>query len=158
MLLLTVGGIATAFFGTARAADDGARAYWKNMEDTNFLSFQMLQFNADSSGSQFDPSLGIYPNSETDMDLFVLMYGRQINLFDRSAMITASIYGGDISSEIGVDPRLQFMAVISVLRLGWTLSTRHLSGLARLHPGLGTPVWGSPSTCMVLRILPIFTI
>ena len=104
MLLLTVGGIATAFFGTARAADDGARAYWKNMEDTNFLSFQMLQFNADSSGSQFDPSLGIYPNSETDMDLFVLMYGRQINLFDRSAMITASIYGGDISSEIGVDP------------------------------------------------------
>ena len=104
MLLLTIGGIATAFVGTARAADDGARAYWKNMEDTNFLSFQMLQFNADSSGDQFDPSLGIYPNSETDMDLFVLMYGRQINLFDRSAMITASIYGGDINSEIGVDP------------------------------------------------------
>jgi len=104
MLLLTVGGIATAFFGTSQAADDGARAYWKNMEDTNFLSFQMLEFNADSSGSQFDPSFGIYPNSETDMDLFVLMYGRQINLLDRSAMITASIYGGDISSEIGIDP------------------------------------------------------
>ena len=93
-----------AVFGTAQAGDDGARAYWKMMEDTNFLSYQKLEFNVDSSGSQFDPSFGIYPNSETDMDLFMLMYGRQVNLLGRSAMITASIYGGDISSEIGVDP------------------------------------------------------
>jgi hypothetical protein len=97
MLLITV-------FGTAQAGDDGARAYWKTMEDTHFLSYQKLEFNADSSGSQFDPSLGIYPNSETDMDLFVLMYGRQMNLLGRSAMFSASIYGGDISSEIGIDP------------------------------------------------------
>ena len=93
-----------AVFGTAQAGDDGARAYWKMMEDTNFLSYQKLEFNADSSGSQFDPSFGIYPNSETDMNLFMLMYGRQVNLLGRSAMVTASIYGGDISSEIGVDP------------------------------------------------------
>jgi hypothetical protein len=93
-----------AAFGTAQAADDGARAYWKTMEDTHFLSYQKLEFNADSSDSQFDPSFGIYPNSETDMDLFVLMYGRQMNLLGRSAMFSASIYGGDISSEIGIDP------------------------------------------------------
>jgi hypothetical protein len=92
-----------AVFETAQAADDGARAYWKTMEDTNFLSFQKLEFNADASDSQFDPSFGIYPNSETDMDIFVLMYGRQMNLFGRSAMLSASIYGGDISSEIGID-------------------------------------------------------
>jgi hypothetical protein len=89
-----------AVFETAQAADDGARAYWKTMEDTNFLSFQKLEFNADASDSQFDPSFGIYPNSETDMDIFVLMYGRQMNLFGRSAMFSASI---DISSEIGID-------------------------------------------------------
>jgi hypothetical protein len=91
-------------FGTAQAGDDGARAYWKTMEDTHFLSYQKLTFNVDSSDSQFDPSFGIYPNSETDMDLFVLMYGRQMNLLGRSAMFSASIYGGDISSEIGIDP------------------------------------------------------
>jgi len=97
MLLITA-------FGTAQAGDDGARAYWKTMEDTHFLSYQKLEFNVDSKGSQFDPSFGIYPNSETDMDLFVLMYGRQMNLLGRSAMFSASIYGGDISSEIGIDP------------------------------------------------------
>jgi hypothetical protein len=105
MLLIAVFCIAMIFFGTAQAQDDGARAYWKAMEGTNFLSFQYLRFNADSSDSQlFDPSAGIYPNSETDLDLFMLMYGRQVNMFGRSAMITASIYGGDISSEIGLDP------------------------------------------------------
>ena len=105
ILSIAVCCIAMAFCETAQAQDDGARAYWKTMEGTNFLSFQDLRFNADSSDSQlFDPSAGIYPNSETDMNLFMLMYGRQINLFGRSAMITASIYGGDISSEIGLDP------------------------------------------------------
>ena len=105
MLLIAVCCIAMAFCGKAQAQDDGARAYWKTMEGTNFLGFQYLRFNADTSDSQlFDPSAGIYPNSETDLDLFLLMYGRQISLFGRSAMITASIYGGDISSEIGPDP------------------------------------------------------
>jgi hypothetical protein len=94
-----------AFCGTAQAQDDGARAYWKAMENTNFLSFQYLRFNADASDSElYDPSHGIYPNSETDMDLFMLMYGRQIELFGRSAMITTAIYGGDMNSEIGLDP------------------------------------------------------
>jgi hypothetical protein len=117
-----------AVFETAQAADDGARAYWKTMEDTNFLSFQKLEFNADASDSQFDPSFGIYPNSETDMDIFVLMYGRQMNLFGRSAMLSASIYGGDISSEIGID-----------------------------NPFDSTSI-RSRQTASVLRILPIFTI
>ena len=97
--------VVMVFCGEAQALDDGARAYWKNMEGTNFLSFQYLQFNADASDTQmFDPSLGLYPNSETDMDLFVLAYGRQINLFGQSAMVSASILGGDINSEIGLDP------------------------------------------------------
>jgi hypothetical protein len=103
--LIAVLSSAIVFCGTAQALDDGARAYWKTMEDTNFLSFQYLQFNADASDTQmFDPSFGLYPNSETDMDLFVLAYGRQINLFGQSAMVSASILGGDITSEIGLDP------------------------------------------------------
>ena len=105
ILLLAVCCIAMAFCGTAQAQDDGARAYWKTMEGTNFLSFQYLRFNADASDAEmYDQAHGIYPNSETDMDLFMLMYGRQINLFGRSSMITAAIYGGDMNSEIGLDP------------------------------------------------------
>jgi hypothetical protein len=104
MRLMAVCCIAAALCGTLQAQDDGARAYWKTMEDTNLLSFQYLRFNADATGEMFDPSHGIYPNSETDLDLFILNYGRQIDLFGRSAMVTASIYGGDINTESGLDP------------------------------------------------------
>ena len=102
ILLIAVLSSAIAFCGAAQAADDGARAYWKTMEDTNFLSFQYLQFNVDAKGQMFDPSLGIYPNAETDMDLYILSYGRQIALFGRSALVMGGIYGGDITSEFRV--------------------------------------------------------
>jgi len=105
IMLIAVCSITIAFCGTAQAQDDGARAYWKTLEDTNIVSFQYLRFNADTLGSQtFDPSHGIYPNSETDMDLFMLSYARQIGLFGRSAMITGAIYGGDMTSELDADP------------------------------------------------------
>jgi hypothetical protein len=99
ILLIAVLSSAIAFCGTAQALDDGARAYWKTMENTNFLSFQYLPLNVDTKGQMFDPSLGIYPNAETDMDFYILSYGRQIALFDRSAMVMGVIYGGDITSE-----------------------------------------------------------
>lgn len=102
ILVIAVCCIAIAFCGTAQALDDGPRAYWKTMEDTNFLSFQQLQLNSDAKGQMFDPSLGIYPNAETDMDLYILSYGRQIALFGRPAMVMGAIYGGDITSEFRV--------------------------------------------------------
>ncbi len=69
-----------AFCGTAQAQDDGARAYWKTLEGTNFLSFQYLRFNADTDAQIYDPSLGIYPNSETDANFFLLSYGHWPNI------------------------------------------------------------------------------
>jgi hypothetical protein len=100
IILIAVCCITIAFCGTAQAQDDGARAYWKTLEDTNTVSFQYLRFNADTLGSQtFDPGHGIYPDSETDMDLFMLSYARHIGLFGRPAMITGAIYGGDITTE-----------------------------------------------------------
>jgi hypothetical protein len=105
LVAVTVWCLWIPFDRTAQALDDGARAYWKTMADTNVVSFQYLKFNVDSTGSQvFDPSTGIYPNSETDLDLFVLTYGRQFSLFGQSAMITGSIYGGDINAEFDGDP------------------------------------------------------
>jgi hypothetical protein len=97
--------LAIAWSGTTQAQDDGARAYWKTMEGTNIVSFQYLRFNADTTGSQlYDPSHGIYPNSETDLDLFLLSYARHIGFFGRSATISAAIYGGDINAEFDGDP------------------------------------------------------
>ena len=105
MIAVTVLCIVIVFYGTVQAADDGARAYWKTLEGTNILGFQYLKYNVDSTGSQqFDPSIGLYPDSETDLDLFMLSYARQIGLFGRSAMITAAIYGGDITAEVDGDP------------------------------------------------------
>jgi len=99
ILLIAVLSSAIALCGTAQALDDGARAYWKTMKDTNFLSFQYLQLNADAKEQIFDPGMGIFPNAETDMDLYILGYGRQIALFGRSAVVMGSIFGGDINSE-----------------------------------------------------------
>lgn len=98
-ILIAICFIAMTLGGAAQAQDDGARAYWKTLEGTNTVSFQYLQFNADTSGEMYDPSHGIYPDSETDMDLYMLSYARYIRLFDRSAMITGAIYGGDITTE-----------------------------------------------------------
>jgi hypothetical protein len=105
IILIAVCCITMAFCGAAQAQDDGARAYWKTLEDTNIVSFQYLRFNSDTTGSQtFSPSYGLYPNAETDLDLYLLSYARQIGLFGRSAMITGSIYGGDMNSELDADP------------------------------------------------------
>ena len=105
LLLITICCTAMTFFSQAQAQDDGARAYWKTLEGTNIISFQYLRFNADTTGSQvFDPSHGLYPNSETDMDFWILSYGRQIGLFGQSAVITGSIYGGDATSELDSNP------------------------------------------------------
>lgn len=90
------------FGQTALALDDGARAYWKTMENTNVVGFQYLQLNADTTSQMFDPGFGIYPDSETDFDFYLLTYARHIGLFGKSAVIMGGIYGGDINSEIGV--------------------------------------------------------
>jgi hypothetical protein len=104
MMWLTAWCVSMVFYGTAQAQDDGARAYWKTMEGTNFLSFQYLRFNSDTDAQIYDPSLGIYPNSETDANFFLLSYGRQIDFFGRSAMAGAAIYGGDLDTEFDGDP------------------------------------------------------
>jgi hypothetical protein len=105
ILLISACCIVMVFCRAAQAQDDGARAYWKTLEDTNMVSFQDLSFNADTTGSQvFDPGHGLYPNSETDLDIFLLSYARQIGLLGHSAMLNASIYGGDMTSELDSDP------------------------------------------------------
>ena len=93
-----------AFYGTAQAQDDGARAYWKALEGTNVVSFQYLRFNADTDTAIYDPTHGIYPDSETNANFFLLSYGRHIDFFGRSATAGAAIYGGDIDTEFKGDP------------------------------------------------------
>ncbi len=96
--------------GTASAQDDGARAYWKFMDGANVVAFQYLVFDGDSFGSQaFDPIHYIYPESEVQANLFILMYARHFTLFNRTAIFGASLLGGNLDVEsfespLGVGP------------------------------------------------------
>ncbi len=99
MIWLTAWCVSMVFCETAQAQDDGARAYWKTLEGTNVVSFQYLRFNADTDAQIYDPSYGIYPDSETDANFFLLSYGRHIDFFGRSATVGAAIYGGDLDTE-----------------------------------------------------------
>ena len=70
--------IGMALSGPAQAQDDGARAYWKTLEDTNVLGVQYLQFNAETIGSQlYDPAHGIYPDAQTDGRVYGIAYFAQ---------------------------------------------------------------------------------
>jgi hypothetical protein len=96
----TVAIFALLLCGTASAQDDGARAYWKAMDGANVVAFQYLAFDGDSFGSQaFDPVHYIYPESEFQANLFVLMYARHFTLFNRTASFGATLLGGNVDVE-----------------------------------------------------------
>lgn len=91
--------------GAALAQDDGARTYWKAMDGTNILAFQYLPFSGDSSDSQaFDPVHYIYPEAETEANLFMLTYAHHFTLLDRPAIFGASLLGGNLGVESFADP------------------------------------------------------
>ena len=91
--------------GTGWAQDDGARAYWKAMDGTNVIAFQYLPFDGDSFGSAaFDPVHYIYPESEFQANLFLLMYARHFTLFNRPASVGAMVLGGNLDIESFENP------------------------------------------------------
>ena len=91
--------------GTASAQDDGARAYWKALAGANVVAFQYLPFDGDSVASQaFDPVHYIYPDSEFQANLFILMYARHFTLFNRTAIFGATLLGGNLDVESSESP------------------------------------------------------
>jgi hypothetical protein len=90
-----------SFGGPALAIDDGARAYWKLRDGTNVVSFQYLNLDMQASDTQqFDPSLYIYPNSDSDADIFIASYARHMTLFNRPSSLAVNLVGGSVDVDV----------------------------------------------------------
>jgi hypothetical protein len=83
--------------GPANAQDDGARTYWKGRAGTNVMSVQYLNMNLQASDTvAFDPSHFIYPNADTEADIFIASWARHMTLFKRPSILSANLVGGSI--------------------------------------------------------------
>jgi hypothetical protein len=104
-LLIGVSTLVAVFsiHGSAFAVDDGARAYWKGRDGTQVVSFQYLNLDMQSSGSQqFDPAHFIYPDADVNADIAIASWARFITLFDRPSSVAVSIVGGSIDADVNV--------------------------------------------------------
>jgi len=92
------------FSGLALALDDGARAYWHAKEGTNVVSFQYLNVDIEASDTQqFGPGQYIYPNSDVDVDLFIVNWARHFTLFDRSSSLNFALTGGNVDLDLNTN-------------------------------------------------------
>jgi hypothetical protein len=101
LALLTALAIILSFSGSAFAIDDGARAYWKGRAGTYGVSFQYLRLDADSmDADQFDPGLYIYPNSDTEANLFIANCAYHFALLNRASSLALNLAGGNVDVDI----------------------------------------------------------
>jgi hypothetical protein len=101
LTIFTIMAIIFSISGTARAVDDGARAYWKGRDGTNVFSMQYLNLDMQASDTQqFDPAHFIYPNADTEADVLIASYARHMTLFNRASMFSANIVGGSVDVDV----------------------------------------------------------
>jgi Putative MetA-pathway of phenol degradation len=85
----------------AMAVDDGARAYWKLRDGTNVTSFQYLNLSMQAGDSQqFDPSQYLYPNADTEANIFIASWAHHMTLFNRPSSLSVSVVGGDVDVDV----------------------------------------------------------
>jgi hypothetical protein len=95
--------IILSFSGPALAIDDGARAYWKGRDGTWAVSFQYLRLDIDGSDAQqFDPGQYIYPNSDTEANVFIATLARHFTLplLNRPSSLALTIAGGNVHLDV----------------------------------------------------------
>ena len=93
--------IILTFSVSALAIDDGARAYWKQRDGTDVVSFQYLNLNMQASDSQqFDPSQYIYPNSDTEANIFIASWARHMTLYNRPSSLAVNFVGGSVDLDV----------------------------------------------------------
>lgn len=86
---------------SAFAIDDGARAYWKLRDGTDVVSFQYLNLNMQASDSQqFDPGQYIYPNSDTEANIFIASWARHMTLYNRPSSLAVNFVGGSVDLDV----------------------------------------------------------
>ncbi|MEE9153410.1 MAG: transporter [candidate division NC10 bacterium] len=99
-----------SFSGPVLAVDDGARAYWKGRDGTNGVSFQYLRLDLQASDTQqFAPGQYIYPNSDTEANIFIANYVRHLTLFKRPSSLSLVIVGGTVDLDVNARAPGQFV-------------------------------------------------
>lgn len=94
--------IILSFTAPVHAVDDGARAYWKAREGTTVVSFQYLDLSMQASGAkQFDPGQYIYPNSDTEAEVFIANWSRHMTLLGRPSSLSFNLVGGSVDASVG---------------------------------------------------------
>ena len=101
LVLFATLAIILSFSGPASAVDDGARAYWKGRQGTSVVSFQYLNLDAETSGTnQFAPGQYIYPNSDTEAKIFIATWLHHYTLLNRPSSFAVNVVGGDIGVDV----------------------------------------------------------
>jgi Putative MetA-pathway of phenol degradation len=101
------------------AQGDGPRFYWKGLNGTN--AFPLIGSSLGGNANPADPSHTVIPGSNFEATMGIAGYARMIPVFKRSALISALIPMGRISSDVTLnglnynttargygDPMLQF--------------------------------------------------
>jgi hypothetical protein len=98
---LALAAVFLSFVNPAFAVDDGARAYWKARAGTHVVSVQYLSLDMQAEDSQaFDPSLFIFPNSDSQADLFLASYGYHFTFLGRPSMASVNLMGASAEVDI----------------------------------------------------------
>ena len=93
--------IVTFFSCTLFAQDDGARSYWNTRAGTHIVSVQYMPAHLGASNSMaFAPGQYIYPNAETDANIFLATWAHHITLFNRPSAIAVNLIGGSVGVDV----------------------------------------------------------
>lgn len=89
------------FSSTLFAQDDGARAYWKGRAGTNAISVEYMPAHLGASNSMaFAPGQYIYPNAETDANIFIATWAHHLTIFNRPSSIAINLLGGSVDVNV----------------------------------------------------------
>jgi len=92
------------FSCTLFAQDDGARAYWNGRAGTNVISVQYMPAHLGASNSMaFAPGQYIYPNAETDVNIFLATWAHQLIIFNRPSAIAVNLIGGSVGVNVNTE-------------------------------------------------------
>jgi hypothetical protein len=152
--------ISLAFFGTASAIDDGARAYWKGRDGTQVMSFQYLNLNLQGSDTnQFDPSHFIYPNADVQANVIIASWVRHMTLLSRPSSLGVNLIGGSVDAD--VQTSLLPPGYLPAGVASGTVLAQSASGFADPTVQFDINLFGTPplkSTVDLLNYEPVWTI
>jgi len=134
---------------TVKAQGDGARFYWKGLMGTNAVP--VITNSLGGNANPFDPSHNVIPGSNFSATMSTAVYAKMLPLFKRSALVSALVPMGRISSDLTLngldysstargfgDPLLQ----LDINILG-PKAIMNIPDMLRYKPGFSVDIVGS---------------